>query len=137
MGKTPEEARTALNNLGLNVRLSGEGAVVTDQMPTAGSSVPKGSSTVLYLGEEKPETTVEMPDLSGMTYDEAKAALEKVGLDLEATGTGESGKVFSQSVNAGTVLDVGTAVEVKFTDDTAPDNGVTTGGGWAPKEEEE
>ena len=75
--------------------------------------------------------------LSGMTYDEAKAALEKVGLYLEATGTGESGKVFSQSVNAGTVLDVGTAVEVKFTDDTAPDNGVTTGGGWAPKEEEE
>ena len=72
-----------------------------------------------------------------MTYDEAKAALEKVGLYLEATGTGESGKVFSQSVNAGTVLDVGTAVEVKFTDDTAPDNGVTTGGGWAPKEEEE
>ena len=137
VGKTPEEARTALNNLGLNVRLSGEGAVVTDQMPTAGSSVPKGSSTVLYLGEEKPETTVEMPDLSGMTYDEAKAALEKVGLYLEATGTGESGKVFSQSVNAGTVLDVGTAVEVKFTDDTAPDNGVTTGGGWAPKEEEE
>ncbi|MFQ9412569.1 MAG: PASTA domain-containing protein [Evtepia gabavorous] len=50
VGKTPEEARTALNNLGLNVRLSGEGAVVTDQMPTAGSSVPKGSSTVLYLG---------------------------------------------------------------------------------------
>ena len=137
VGKTPEEARTALNNLGLNVRLSGEGAVVTDQMPTAGSSVLKGSSTVLFLGEEKPETTVEMPDLSGMTYDEAKAALEKVGLYLEATGTGESGKVFSQSVNAGTVLDVGTAVEVKFTDDTAPDNGVTTGGGWAPKEEEE
>ena len=30
VGKTPEEARTALNNLGLNVRLSGEGAVVTD-----------------------------------------------------------------------------------------------------------
>ena len=66
-----------------------------------------------------------------------RQALEKVGLYLEATGTGESGKVFSQSVNAGTVLDVGTAVEVKFTDDTAPDNGVTTGGGWAPKEEEE
>ena len=86
-----------------------------------------GNPLVMALANPDPE----------ISYDEAKAALEKVGLYLEATGTGESGKVFSQSVNAGTVLDVGTAVEVKFTDDTAPDNGVTTGGGWAPKEEEE
>ena len=48
VGQTPDEARAALNALGLNVRTSGEGSVVTDQMPTAGSTVPKGSST----GEE-------------------------------------------------------------------------------------
>lgn len=137
LGKTSEEAQATLNKLGLNVRFSGEGPVVTDQVPTAGSSVPKGSSTVLYLGEKKPTDTVPMPDLSGMTYDEAQKALEDVGLYLEATGTGETGKVFSQSVNPGTPVEVGMAVEVKFTENTAQDNGLTTGGNWAPQKEEE
>ena len=36
VGQTPDEARAALNALGLNVRTSGEGSVVTDQLPTAG-----------------------------------------------------------------------------------------------------
>lgn len=134
VGKTPEEAQSTLNNLGLNVRLSGEGAVVTDQVPTAGSTVPEGSSTVLYLGDEKPTDTVPMPDLKDMSYDEAKKALEAVGLYLEATGTGETGRVFSQSVNPGTEVEIGTAVEVKFADNTAPDNGLTTGGNWATEE---
>ena len=53
IGETAESAQATLNGLGLNVRFSGEGSVVTDQMPTAGSSVPEGSSMVLYLGEEK------------------------------------------------------------------------------------
>lgn len=135
VGKTPEEAQSTLNNLGLNVRLSGEGAVVTDQVPTAGSTVPEGSSTVLYLGDEKPTDTVPMPDLKDMSYDEAKKALEAVGLYLEATGTGETGRVFSQSVNPGTEVEIGTAVEVKFADNTAPDNGLTTGGNWATEED--
>ena len=140
VGKTPEEAQTTLNNLGLNVRLSGEGSVVTDQVPTAGSTVPTGSSTVLYLGEEKPTDTVKMPDLTGMTYEEAKNAMETVGLYLEATGVGESGSVFSQSVAPDTLVEIGTAVEVKFVENTPQDNGLATGGGttgdeWAKKEE--
>lgn len=134
VGKTAEEAQSTLNSLGLNVRLSGEGPVVTDQVPSAGSTVPEGSSTVLYLGEQKPTDTVEMPDLSGMTYDEARKALEDVGLYLEATGTGQSGTVFSQSVNAGTLVEVGTAVEVKFSDNIPQDNGLTTGGEWASED---
>ncbi|MFR2520753.1 MAG: PASTA domain-containing protein [Evtepia gabavorous] len=103
------------------MRLSGEGL---GHRPDAhgGSSVPKGAPRCSTWGRRSRDDGGDA-DLSGMTYDEAKAALEKVGLYLEATGTGESGKVFSQSVNAGTVLDVGTAVEVKFTDDTARTTG--------------
>ena len=55
VGQTPDEARAALNALGLNVRTSGEGAVVTDQMPTAGSTVPKGSSTRPLSGRGEAE----------------------------------------------------------------------------------
>ena len=132
VGQTPDEARAALNALGLNVRTSGEGAVVTDQMPTAGSTVPKGSSTVLYLGEEKPKETVAMPDLSGMTYEEAKKALEDVGLYLNATGSGTSGTVFEQLVLPGTPVELGATVEVKFAENTEPDNGLSSANGdWA------
>ncbi len=132
VGQTPDEARATLNGLGLNVRTSGEGSVVTDQMPTAGSTVPKGSSTVLYLGEEKPKETVPMPDLSGMTYDEAKKALEDVGLYLNATGSGTSGTVFEQLVLPGTPVELGATVEVKFAENTEPDNGLSsTNGDWA------
>ena len=136
LGKNPGEAQGTLNNLGLNVRVSGQGAVVTDQMPAAGSTVPKGSSTVLYLGEEKPKETVPMPDLTGMTYAQAKEALEKVGLYLEATGTGESGQVFEQTVAPDTMLEIGTTVEVRFTDNIQDEEGLNaTGGNWVKKEE--
>lgn len=137
VGQTPDEARAALNALGLNVRTSGEGSVVTDQMPTAGSTVPKGSSTVLYLGEEKPKETVAMPDLSGMTYDEAKKALEDVGLYLNATGSGTSGTVFEQLVLPGTPVELGATVEVKFAENTEPDNGLSSANGdWAEDPEQ-
>ena len=137
VGQTPDEARAALNALGLNVRTSGEGSVVTDQMPTAGSTVPKGSSTVLYLGEEKPKETVAMPDLSGMTYDEAKKALEDVGLYLNATGSGTSGTVFEHLVLPGTPVELGATVEVKFAENTEPDNGLSSANGdWAEDPEQ-
>jgi stage V sporulation protein D (sporulation-specific penicillin-binding protein) len=118
---TYQEANAALAKLGLSCRTSGQGEFVTDQAPSPGSSVPKGSSIVLYLGTERAAETVPMPDLSGMTYQEAKEKLESVGLYLNATGTGETGKVFAQEVEPNTPVEVGTAVEVKFVDEVADD----------------
>mgnify|MGYP003289799586 CR=1 FL=1 len=63
----------------------------------------------------------EMKELCQQTYQEAKEALEKVGLYLNATGTGETGKVFTQEVEPNTPVEVGTAVEVKFVDEVADD----------------
>ena len=52
---------------------------------------------------------------------EAKEKLESMGLYLNATGTGETGKVFAQEVEPNTPVEVGTAVEVKFVDEVADD----------------
>ena len=71
-----------------------------------------------------------MPDLTGMTYDQAREAMESVGLYLEATGAGQEGTVFSQSVDPGAPLEVGTAVEVKFTDIAAEDEGLSPSDLW-------
>ena len=129
-GKSLADAQAALSNLGLNYRTSGEGDVVTDQSPNPGSSVPKGSTIVLYMGSEKPGETVAMPDLTGMDYDQAKKAMEDVGLYLDATGSGTSGTVFSQMVEPGVILDVGTAVEVKFAENSGEEQALSQKDLW-------
>lgn len=128
--KTVAEAQGTLAELGLNYRTSGEGEVITDQAPSPGSSVPKNSTIVLYLGTKKEEETVDMPDLSGMTYDQARKALEDLGLYLDATGSGESGKVFDQTIDPGTPLAIGTVVEVQFADEIPSDGGLEQGELW-------
>ena len=78
-----------------------------------------------------------MPDLSGMTYEEAKKALEDVGLYLNATGSGTSGTVFEQLVLPGTPVELGAPVEVKFAETTEPDNGLSSANGdWAEDPEQ-
>lgn len=129
-GKTLADAQATLSSLGLNCRTSGSGDVVTDQSPNPGSSVPKGSTIVLYLGTQRSGETVAMPDLTGMTYEEAVKTMEDLGLYVEATGSGTSGTVFSQAVKAGVVLDVGTVVEVKFSDNSGEDQALDQGALW-------
>jgi stage V sporulation protein D (sporulation-specific penicillin-binding protein) len=121
MGSDLDQAASRLSALGLNYKTSGEGTVVTSQAPSGGSSIPSGSTVVLYLGTERPDETVAMPDLTGMTYDEAKAKLESLGLYLNATGV-EGGTVFVQTVDPGALLEVGTVVEVKFVDSSELDD---------------
>ena len=118
VGQTPDEARAALNALGLNVRTSGEGSVVTDQMPTAGSTVPKGSSTVLYLGEEKPDAPCTVPTVVGMTAAQANTALTNAGLIMRVSGAtaASSGNVYAlnQSAAPGAEVPAGTVVTVQL-----------------------
>ena len=62
---------------------------------------------------------VEVPDLLGMTEEEAKAALEEAGLGYKNIGTAssdtyEEGTVMDQSVNAGKEVDENTTIKVTF-----------------------
>jgi len=64
-------------------------------------------------------TQVEVPDLLGMTEDEAKEALEEAGLGYKNIGTASSdeydeGTVMDQSVNAGKKVDENTTIKVTF-----------------------
>ena len=78
-------------------------------------------SHIVYAGSREGEFR---DKIAGMTYQEAKEKLESVGLYLNATGTGETGKVFTQEVEPNTPVEVGTAVEVKFVDEVADDKDV-------------
>ena len=111
-GMTQEEARAALEKAGLKV-----GSVETEDVPKAAQGeatrtdpaadeqVASGSSVVLYLATGM----VELPDLRGMSMDDAKAAIDKLGLryNVGEKITGESdyeeGQVGEQSPAAGLV----------------------------------
>lgn len=116
-------AESTLKESNLTYRVVGEGEVITGQIPAAGAVIPGGSEVVLYMGgEELPTEQVEVPDVEGMSPENTKAALAEVGLYLRATGAVEyyvsTNKGTNQSIEAGTMVDVGTVVEVRFVDES-------------------
>ena len=80
-----------------------EAGKVVETNPKAGSSVKEKSKVVLKVSAGK--DTVEVGDYTGKTFDEAKAALQKLGIAVEKkesySDTVESGKVMEQSVAKG------------------------------------
>ena len=65
-----------------------------------------------------------MPDLNGLSYDQAKEKLNSLGLYLRASGVSyynASTKALDQSVGAGELVDRGTVVSVRFVDTSVTD----------------
>ena len=121
---TAAEAKKLLKEQGLTGVFSGTGEAVTGQIPASGASVPGGSQVLLYLGEETPQRTVEVPDFTGMHRQQAADAAGALGLYILVTGNDEIAPnvvVTSQSVPAGQTVDVGTMIQLEFTDTGARD----------------
>lgn len=57
-----------------------------------------------------------VPNVIGMTVEEANKALSEAGLNISITGaaTGSEAKAVSQSVNSGLVVYRGSVIEVNF-----------------------
>ena len=67
--------------------------------------------------EQEEEETVQMIGVTGMTYDDAKVKLNEMGIGIKSAGSEESdeyedGQIMRQSVDADTVIEKGTTVEV-------------------------
>ena len=127
-GTTLADATSKLQKANLTLRTVGDGDTVTGQIPAAGASIPGGSEVVLYMGTEVPTDQVQVPNLIGLTAEQAKQKLSSVGLYLKASGATEYGSsvvAYEQSIAAGTSVDRGTIVEVRFTDSTASGGGGT------------
>ena len=120
-------ATSALSKNNLTLRTVGDGDTVTGQIPASGASIPGGSEVVLYMGAEVPTDQVQVPNLTGLSMTQAKERLSALGLYLKASGATEYGAnlvAYDQSIEAGTSVDRGTAVEVRFTDSTASGAGL-------------
>lgn len=124
-GLSESEASDTLEAKDLTYRKVGDGETVTGQCPAAGSAIPSGSQVILYMGEDVPEDQVDVPDLTGMTVDQARKTLNERSLYMTATGSSSyynsSTLAYSQSVEAGTKVDRGSVITVSFTDNAVAD----------------
>lgn len=113
-------AEAQLTAAGLKAEYIGstDGTEVTGQVPSAGTVMPSGSTVMLYMGDiplsDYRMSTV--PNVIGMTVEEANKALSEAGLNISITGaaTGSEAKAVSQSVNSGLVVYRGSVIEVNF-----------------------
>lgn len=92
---TANELQYAVKNI--NDDNVAKGSVVKTD-PAAGTPVNAGTSVTLYVSSGPAVTYVTVPDVSGMTQDSAKSALENAGLKLGSVTTQSSKSVASGSV---------------------------------------
>jgi serine/threonine-protein kinase len=142
-GRSIPEAQALASERGLTLSVDNETVPVTqdsglvgmiaEQSPAAGTEVVFGDEIHVKLGVLR---QVEVPDLTGKTEDEARAALLELGLTLNVAGTvevppesGLEGKVAAQNPESGTMVDDGAVVTVDIGIVTPTEPPPTDGGG--------
>lgn len=123
VGKNDADAQKALKDKGLKVGTVtydyddsvAKGKVVS-QSVKAGTKVSDGTVVDLVVSKgKKPEEKIDVPNLSGMTYEQAKALLESYGLTAKKGGEEESDEAvgyvsrwspYNASVKKGTAITI-------------------------------
>lgn len=110
------DAIAILESKNLNYRTIGEGDTVTTQVPARNAVISGNSTVILYLGDAVPDTSAEIPNLYGLSYDDAKSLLENRGFFI-ATDTYLNSQctVIYQNISYGEIAELGTVIEVTLT----------------------
>ena len=124
VGMSPDEARQSVEALGLKWEVNSskvasdtvaEGKVAQTN-PSPGSKVKAGQTITAYLSSGSDQ--VEVPDLVGMSQDQARSALKAVGLELGNVTTVDSDKdkdrIVSQDPETGSKVKKGTTIAVSI-----------------------
>lgn len=85
-GLSLEEAKEKLSKAGLNISFKGNGDTVKMQIPKSGVKLHKNSLVYAYTDETNPSAVSVVPDVVGMTYENAKRAIESANLSMEIDG---------------------------------------------------
>ena len=119
IGDSLRDAKEKMLNRGFEIRIEGDGQVVTDQVPAANSVVAAGSRIVIYTGGERRTEPVTVPNITGMTFQRARAELAKFGLYMTTSGalpTDNAVVVQWQSIAAGEPAHYGAVLRVVLAD---------------------
>lgn len=119
LNKSLLDAKTELNNAGLDFTIVGEesGSTVDSTTPAAGQPISKNGTVVVYLSEETEKVYSTVPSVIGMNAADANAALTNAGLNVILSGGAvfnQNSRAIIQSIDPGTVVASGTVVEVAF-----------------------
>ena len=132
VGCTVSYAKGLVEEKGFTLRVVGEGddqSVIRYQTAKEGYYIPKGSELVAYIGEATPPDSVTVPDLTGMTPEQASRALYEAGLYMKATGSTryftDETRAYSQSVGGGEAVNPGKVITVSFNDTSETENETT------------
>ncbi len=108
-GLTASAATELIEKAGLSVIMDGTGSVKT-QSPAAGASLAKGGSVQLTMSVKATENTVyvDVPNVVGLTMEEALTALKDLGLEVMIAQSGTT--VTTQSIPAGSSVAKGTII---------------------------
>lgn len=117
-GASEATVRDTLEDLGLtvsDVSYMNSATIPRDRLvdtnPALGSTVPHGSTVALKMSSGE----VEVPDLRGMTENQAQEALSGLGLNLSVNvveADEEEGRVFAQRPDPGSSIAQGNTIEV-------------------------
>ena len=105
------DATAALQRAGLTGDAQGPGWIVSGQTPAPGVEVKAGTRVVLDTAAGTGEPGIAVPDLTGLTVDQAAGLLGRLGLALDPVG---GGVAHDQDPPAGSRLTPGATVRVNF-----------------------
>jgi serine/threonine-protein kinase len=133
-GKTIDEANTLLEAQSLLLGDQSEAPSdaiaaghIISQTPVANDEVPKDTPVDVVVSTGPEVTTVTVPDVTCLSYGQAKAQLLASGLQINNAGTApanplcsNSNKIASQDPAAGTQVDSGSTVDVFTGENSSP-----------------
>jgi len=111
------EATERLHERGLSYRTIGSGETVTAQLPLPGLDIAAGTQVILYLGAQVSPELETVPELSGLSYSEARDILSRYGLYIQSSGAvsdADTQMVSTQSIQAGTLAEHGSVIQVSL-----------------------
>ena len=131
-GKSVEEAEAILTEFGFGIGItdttasSEKAGTIVYQSIKAGSPVPAGTKVDIKVSDGKGKKTVQVPNLIGMTAEEAQLWIEdaklKVGeISIEETDKANPNTVFWQSGDPMSSVDEGTVIDIKVAKGEKPE----------------
>lgn len=116
VGKSLDEAKKTLEENNLNFVVVGDDSTVTRQCPSGADTIPNGGTVYLYTDDSEKQT-VNVPNFSGLTVNEAKDLASSSNLNIQIAGNSmSSGTVvaYRQSEETQAKVEKGTVVTVTF-----------------------
>ncbi|MBE6573914.1 MAG: PASTA domain-containing protein [Ruminococcaceae bacterium] len=114
-GHDVNEAKRNIEEKGIACEIVGDQSTVVDQVPSAGAVVQQSNAKiVLYTVKDAEKTLSEVPDVTGISAEQANQILVSAGFNVEYDGAvNRSGaSVTAQSYEAGEMIPYGSVVRI-------------------------